>query len=65
MRRIPVIDLRECTDCDSCLELCPSVFKRNEETGQIEVMDLAEYPEEDVQEAISTCPSDCLAWEAK
>jgi len=62
---IPVIDLGECTDCDSCLELCPSVFKRNEETGCIEVMDLSGYPEEEVQEAISTCPADCITWEAR
>jgi ferredoxin len=63
-RMIPVIDLSECTDCGSCLELCPSVFKRNEETARIEMMDLSEYPEEGVEEAISMCPADCIAWEA-
>ena len=63
MRKIPVIDLSECIDCDSCLEICPAVFKRNSETGYIEVMDLPDYPEEDVQEAINICPADCITWE--
>ena len=63
MEKIPVIDLSECTDCDSCLELCPTVFKRNEATGHIEVIDLTEFPEEDVQKAIRMCPADCIRWE--
>jgi len=63
MRRIPVIDLNKCNDCESCLELCPTVFKRNEETGYVEVIDLDEYSEEEVQEAISMCPTDCITWE--
>jgi len=48
-------------DCEACLALCPSVFKRNE-AGYIEVMDLAEYPEDEIQEAISTCPGECIKW---
>ena len=63
MRRIPVIDLNKCNECESCLELCPTVFKRNEETGYVEVIDLDEYSEEEVQEAISVCPTDCITWE--
>ena len=63
MKRVPVIDLSGCTDCESCLEVCPSVFRRNEETGFIEVIILAEYPENEVDEAISICPADCISWE--
>jgi ferredoxin len=63
MRKIPVIDMRECTDCESCLELCPHVFKKNKETGAIEVVDLDEYPEEEVEEAMRMCPADCITWE--
>ncbi len=60
--KIPVIDLGECVDCDACLDISPRVFRRND-TGQIEVVDLAEYPEEEVQEAIKNCPTDCIVWE--
>ncbi len=60
--KVPVIDLGECVDCEACLDLCPSVFRRNN-TGYIEVVDLEEYPEEEVEEAIKNCPADCIAWE--
>lgn len=63
MRRVPVIDIGECTDCESCLEICPVVFKKNSETGYIEVIDLPEYPEDAIQQAINMCPADCIAWQ--
>ena len=61
MVRSPVLDLSECVGCDACLELCPSVFKRNE-AGYIEVAELPEYPEDCVREAMNCCPSDCITW---
>ena len=63
LQRAPVIDLSHCTDCESCLEICPEVFKRNQETGLIEIADLPDYPEEKVEEAIVVCPADCISWE--
>jgi len=63
MKRFPVIDISACTDCGSCLEICPAVFKRNVDTGYIEVAELREYPEYDIQSAMSICPADCIVWE--
>ena len=63
MKKIPVIDIRRCTECESCLEMCPEVFKRNSETGIIEVADLDDYPEELVDQVINICPADCISWE--
>ena len=63
MLMIPFVDMGECTDCGSCLEVCPEVFKRNSETGYIDVANLNTYPEDCVQEAISVCPEDCISWE--
>ena len=63
MKKNPVIDLADCTDCESCVEICPAVFRKNRETGCIEVVDLEDYPEECVQEAIKMCPADCISWE--
>ncbi len=57
------VDLFTCTDCESCLSLCPDLFRRNEATGLIEVKDLSEYPEEEVRQIMSTCPAHCIHWE--
>ena len=63
IHKIPVIDLGDCIQCESCIEVCPTVFRKNSETGILEVIDLSEYPEEDVHQAISVCPTDCITWE--
>ncbi len=62
LMKIPAVDLSECLDCDVCIEVCPEAFRRND-TGQIEVVDLAGYPEEGVDEAIKNCPCDCIYWD--
>jgi len=62
-RRVPVIDLIRCSDCEACLDLCPEVFRRNADTGRIEVADLSVYPVEAVEEVIANCPRDCIDWE--
>jgi ferredoxin len=58
----PTLDLGDCIDCDVCLEVCPSVFRQND-AGYIEVVDLPEYPEEDIDECIKNCPAQCISWE--
>ena len=60
--RVPVVDISECVDCEGCLELCPTVFRRSA-VGYIDVIRLSEYPEATVQEVINVCPTDCIAWE--
>ena len=63
MKRKPAIDYRCCTDCESCIEICPSVFFRNPDTLIIDVVDLQSYPFDEVEKAISICPGDCIYWE--
>jgi len=57
----PDIDLGACTLCMGCVEICAPVFRFND-AGYIEIVDLAEYPEKDVDEAIMFCPEDCITW---
>ena len=63
MTRVPLIDIGKCTGCESCIEICPDIFKRNDQTGNIEIVDLTEYPEEILLEVISLCPADCITLE--
>jgi ferredoxin len=59
----PAVDIGACTVCMGCVELCPDVFRLNDDTGYIEVVDLPEYPRPCVDEAIKYCPQDCIVWE--
>ena len=63
MTKIPFIDVSRCTDCGSCLEICPEVFRKNGQTGLIEVHDTSGCSEEKIQEAINICPADCILWD--
>jgi ferredoxin len=63
MKNAPVIDLSECSDCETCLEICPTVFVRNKETGSIEIREMEVYPEEQIYQVIRYCPKDCISWE--
>jgi ferredoxin len=62
MQRIPVVDIGCCTLCLGCVEVCPTVFFQND-SGYIQVSELAAYPEDEVEEAIKYCPDDCICWE--
>ena len=59
----PVIDIRECSDCGTCLELCPAVFRKSEASGIIEARELSQYPVEEILETIHCCPKSCITWE--
>ncbi len=63
MKKIPAIDIGICTKCEGCIEVAPQIFRYNDAAGYIEVIDLEEYSEEDVDEAIKICPVDCIFWE--
>lgn len=62
--RTPVVDIVACTLCMGCVEVCPEVFRLNEDTGYIEVAQLEQYPQALVDEAIKYCPEDCIVWSA-
>ncbi len=57
------IDTEECTGCETCVEMCPDVFEFNE-TDEVAVVIKEEGGgEECIEEAIETCPVECIHWE--
>ena len=60
--KVPAVELSECIVCGACVETCPQVFRLND-AGYIEVIELAAYPESDVNDAIKYCPVDCIHWD--
>ncbi|MFO7717531.1 MAG: ferredoxin [Desulfohalobium sp.] len=58
------IDPIACTGCESCAELCPACFAMQDETGLAVVVE--PHPEaipDCLQEAVSCCPTQCIAVE--
>jgi ferredoxin len=63
MSRKVYIDEEECIGCGSCEEICPEVFELNEETETAVVIKPQGGPEDLIEEAMETCPVDCIHWE--
>lgn len=57
------IDEEECIGCGSCEEVCPEVFKLNEDTEKAEVVKPEGGPQDLIEEAMETCPVECIHWE--
>jgi ferredoxin len=55
------IDEDECIGCESCVEICPDVFTFNDDTDKAEVIDENLAEEECVDEAVASCPSECIS----
>lgn len=58
-----IIDEDECIGCEACVELCPSVFVFNEDETKAEVIEGADADAECVDEAIASCPAECITKE--
>ena len=55
------VDLSDCKLCEVCVAACPDVFRIND-AGYVEVADMDEYPQEEVEDAMKNCPTDCIRW---
>jgi ferredoxin len=63
MAKRVIIDTEECIGCESCVELCPEVFAFNEDEEKAEVILSEGGSEECIEEAMTSCPVECIHWE--
>ncbi|MFW6415016.1 MAG: ferredoxin [Thermodesulfobacteriota bacterium] len=63
MSKKVVIDQDECIGCESCVEICPEVFGFDSEDEKAYVIDSQAASEESIQEAMDSCPVECITWE--
>ncbi len=54
------IELDECIGCEACVETCPSVFGFDEDEVKAYILEDANHDEECVDEAIASCPAECI-----
>jgi ferredoxin len=57
-----VIDEEACMGCESCVEICPNVFKMDDE-GEKAIVIKPDSTEECVEEAIDSCPAEAISQE--
>jgi ferredoxin len=49
--------------CQTCVELCPDVFTFNDASEKAEVVKEEGGSEDCIEEAMSSCPVECIKWE--
>jgi ferredoxin len=57
-----LLDQDECIGCEACVETCPSVFGFDDEEEKAHILDDADMGEDCIDEAIASCPSECIEW---
>ena len=70
MARVPAIDPDCCIGCEVCTQICPEVFRMDEDDhdhghdhGKAIVHNPAGAAEDKIEEAMDNCPSACIYWE--
>lgn len=58
-----IIDEDECIGCEACVEVCPEVFSFDDDAGKAVVMEDADASADCVDEAIASCPAECITKE--
>lgn len=54
------IDQEECIGCEACVEIGPAVFDFSDDEGVAFVIEGADGDEDCVDEAIASCPAECI-----
>ena len=62
MAKTVIIDEDECISCGACVDTCPEVFRMNDD-NIAEVFKADGASEEEIEDAIESCPVSCIKWE--
>jgi len=55
------VDQQVCIGCGLCVSIVPEVFRLND-AGVSEVYDQEAGEKEQIQQAIDSCPVNCISW---
>jgi ferredoxin len=62
MAKTVTIDQDECISCGACVDACPDVFRMNDD-NLAEIYNATGASEEEIEDAIESCPVTCISWE--
>ena len=54
------IETDDCIGCQVCTEVCPEVFDFDDDEGKASVMEGTNADADCVEEAIVSCPAECI-----
>lgn len=54
------VDSYRCNGCESCVSLCPELFRINDASGKAEAINDSAPCSEQLNRAAATCPVDCI-----
>ena len=60
--KFPVVDQEKCIGCGLCVTIASESFDFVD-SGKAEVIDPRGNSEEEIQEAVDSCPVDAIRWE--
>jgi ferredoxin len=63
MAKKVIIDEEECIGCETCVELCKDIFAFNSDTNKAYVIKEEGGDEECIEEAVESCPVECISYE--
>ncbi|MBU1196991.1 ferredoxin [Candidatus Micrarchaeota archaeon] len=63
-KKVPFVDPETCIGCSACSAVCPDVFEMQED-GKSKAVNEASDSEENIQNAIDTCPVQAIRWKQK
>ncbi len=63
MAKTVVVDEDACTGCGTCVSLAEDCFSLNDDTEKAFVISQDACSEDDIQEAIDTCPESAISWQ--
>ncbi len=54
------VDSYSCNGCESCVSLCPELFRINASSGKAEAVNDTAPCTEELHRAVATCPVECI-----
>lgn len=55
-----IIDTYLCSGCETCVEMCPDVFRMDEVTEKAELVTTSPVITDEVYQAAAFCPEKCI-----